>query len=105
MKAIIGGKRYDSSKAILIGRYCSPNYQTDFQYWEAALYCTKPSGKFFLAGHGGPMTRFARPVEGNSLGKGEKIIPMTPEEALAWAEQYLEPREIEMAFGEMLADA
>jgi len=50
------------------------------------------------------MTRFGRPVQGG-IGRGEKITPMSPEEALAWAEQYLEPEEIEAAFKDHLRDA
>ena len=98
------GRRYDSSKAILVGRYESPHNPGDFSAWEAGLYRTKQSGQFFLAGEGGPMTRFGRPVQGG-IGRGEKITPMSPEEALAWAEQYLEPEEIEAAFKDHLRDA
>ena len=60
MKAIINGLRYDTDKATLIGE-ASHGYASDFQHWEAGLYKTPRSGRFFLAGSGGPMTRWSRP--------------------------------------------
>jgi hypothetical protein len=108
MKSIINGLRYDTDKAICIGE-ASTTYTRlsgDFSWWEAGLYRTPRSGRFFLAGSGGPMTRFAHhgPQQNETRG-GSAIFPMDKAEALEWAEQHLTHDEIEAAFGEHLEDA
>lgn len=109
MKKIINGLRYDSEKAISVG--CANNLGSgasstrDFQYWEATLYKTPRSGKFFLVGEGGPMTRFAHRVDQNSRTGGSDLQPMTREEALEWAEQYLDAETIEENFSDAIEDA
>lgn len=105
MKAIINGFRYDTDKAELIGKASGGGSVRDFSSWDAALYRTKQAKRFFLAGSGGPMTRYARSIGNNNTSGGEQIDPMTKEEALAWAEQYLDAEEIEAAFGEEIQDA
>lgn len=105
MKKIIDGFRYDTDKSVLIGEYDTPGIgQSDFRYWSAGLYKSPRSGRFFLAGEGHAMTRFASHVGGSS-GWGERLIPLTPEEALEWAEQFLDAEVIENHFGDMIADA
>ena len=76
MRKIINGMRYDTEKAIKIGTYCAPGSTTDFYWYEATLYKTPRSHRFFLAGEGSAMSRFA-------------IIPLEDGEALEWAEKYL----------------
>jgi hypothetical protein len=102
-KAIINGCRYDIEKATLIGYYGSPHEGTDLHTWEAELYVTK-QGRYFLAGTGGPMSRYGTPMV-NGFDWGEKIEPMSKEDALRWAEQYLDPEIIEAHFGSMIEDA
>ena len=105
MKKIINGLRYDTDKAIEIGSYHTPGRGTsDFSYWEATLYKTPRSGRFFLAGEGHAMTQFGS-TYGDSRGWGSKLIPMTDAEALEWAEQYLDADEIEEHFGGQVEDA
>jgi len=104
MKAIIHGKRFDTDKADLIGTYSNGHNYTDFQYWTASLYRTKRSRQYFLAGEGGAMSRYGK-SSGNNMGWGERIDPMTKEQALEWAEQYLTAEEIESGFGEEIEDA
>jgi hypothetical protein len=106
MKAIINGKRYDTSKATLIGETSSPGYVSvnDFSYWEAGLYKTPRSGTYFLAGQGGPMTRWSRSA-GNMQTGGSGIIPLDADEALEWAERYLATSEVEAGFGAVVEDA
>ena len=104
MKKIIDGLRYDTEKAIEIGSYDNGLGTSDFRNWEATLYRTPRSGRYFLAGEGGPMTRFARSV-GNMTGGGDGLFPMTKGEALAWAEQYLDADAIEKHFRDAIQDA
>jgi hypothetical protein len=104
MKAIINGLRYDTEKVTLIGE-ASHGYRGDFTCWEAALYRAPRSGLYFLAGSGGPMTRFGRrgQQQNETIG-GTGIQPMDDDEALEWAEQHLTAAEIEAAF-EKIEDA
>jgi|SRR5580700_5512378 hypothetical protein len=106
MKAIINGLRYDTEKAICIGLASRGNYPHcgDFSAWSAGLYRTPRSKRFFLAGQGGGMTRFAHHI-GNGRCGGEGIQPMDREEALEWAEQHLSHDDIEEGLGEHLEDA
>ena len=105
MKSIIHGLRYDTDKAVLIGWDGYNGNRTDFEWWEAGLYKTPRSGRYFLAGKGGPMTRWAQPVGTNGYTGGSGIVPMTAEEAREWAEQYLDAAEIEAGFAATIADA
>lgn len=105
MKAIINGVRFDTEKAIEIGSASYNGSVTDFQWWESTLYKTPKSGRYFLAGEGGPMSRYARSLGQNSTGGGSAIHPMEEQEALAWAEQYLDSDEIEEHFGHLIEEA
>ena len=93
MKIIINGLKYDTEapQTVEIGRVTGGSeFVTDFNYWEAGLYRTG-GGRYFVQGEGGPMTRFASPTGDSAMGYGEKIIPITPEQAREWAERYLDP--------------
>lgn len=107
MKAIINGKRYDTEKAILVGKAGSDGNISvdDFSYWEAGLYKTPRSGVFFLAGTGGAMTRWATPIGNNGRSGGSGVIPLDREEARLWAERFLPAEIVEEHFGDMIEDA
>lgn len=51
------------------------------------------------------MSRYARSLGQNSTGGGSAIHPMEEQEALAWAEQYLDSDEIEEHFGHLIEEA
>jgi hypothetical protein len=104
MKAIINGKRYDTDKAVLVGEASSGLSRSDFGWWEAGLYKTPRSGAFFLAGSGGPRTRWAYSV-GNMTSGSEGIHPLEGAEALEWAERFLTRDQIEEHFGDVIEDA
>jgi hypothetical protein len=109
MKKIINGLRYDSEKAVEIGFYSNINKgatsHRDFNWWEATLYKTKRSGRYFIVGEGGAMSRFSQSTGQNSWSGGIDLIPMTKEQALEWAEQFLDPDEVEEHFGKDIQDA
>lgn len=105
MRAIIRGKRYDTTTAILIGAAGYNGSRTDFAYWEASLYKTPRGGTYFLAGRGGPMTRWARSVDGGGYTGGSGIKPISAEDALEWAEQYLSTDLVEREFAATVTDA
>jgi hypothetical protein len=106
MKKTIDGVRYDTEKSELIGSATNPHCEVtnDLQYWEAALYVTPKSKKYFLVGEGGAMSPFSRQTGQNSWSYGERLIPMNKEDALEWAETYLDDEEYEEYF-ESLIDA
>ena len=106
MKKIINGVRYDTEKMILIGEATSPGfYVSDFQFWSAGLYKSKRSDRYCLAGEGGPMSRFARPAGVSGMTGGADLTPMSKEEALEWAEQFLDAELVEEFFGDMVEEA
>lgn len=99
MIRIINGVRYDTGAAHLIGEATHGEMVTDYTYWRAGLYKTPRSGRYFVAGEGGPMTHFASTDgDGRSWAWGERIIPLGPKEAREWAEAHLTAREVERAF-------
>lgn len=97
MKKIINGKRYDTNTAKELG-YDSYSNRSDFSYWCETLY-RKTTGEFFLHGEGGPNSRYAESVGLNSWTGGERIMPMSLEEAQKWAEEHLDGDEYEKIFG------
>ena len=102
MKKAIHGVRYDTDKATLIGEahniHRGADSASDFNYWEAGLYKAPRSGRFFLAGNGGPNTIFGRAVGTNSWSGGSDIIPMSVEDAQRWAEENLPVETVEEHF-------
>lgn len=105
MRKIIDGIRYDTNKAIEIGEYSSPHPVSDFQWWQAMLYRTPRSGRYFLAGEGGPMTSFAQPSALGGMSYGNKVTPLSRQDALAWVEQYLDSEVVEAEFSDLIQDA
>lgn len=88
MKRSIRGLTYDTDTATLIAQWSPPGVtRSDFRWEETGLYKT-PRGRFFLAGLGGAMSRWARPAGQNERGPGSGIHPLEAEEALAWAEAH-----------------
>lgn len=95
MKKIIGGRRYDTATAKLVGTY-ETGYIGDFDWRNEKLYM-KSTGEFFLAGKGGARTRWStRTIDGYASGDG--ILPLTLEEAREWAEEHLSVKEVENLF-------
>jgi len=97
MKAIIDGKRYDTEKAELVCEI-KDGAVGDFRRIDAGLYRTPRSKEFFLAGWGGAMTVFARSNSDNTRSGSNKVIPLSEQDALAWAEQFASVEVIEQFF-------
>lgn len=99
MKKIINGKKYDTETAGLI---CSRDFSLEvgsFGYYSETLY-KKKTGEFFLYGEGGALTKYAE-ITANGMKGGERIIPLTEEQAKAWAEENLSVDDYEKIFGEV----
>jgi len=105
LKRIISGTRYDTTKAECIGQTSAACSRSDFRWWTASLYVTPRSRRYFLAGRGGPCSMFSVRVEQNSWSGGDGIIPLTKDEAFAWAQRELTTDEVEAAFDDMIEDA
>lgn len=102
MKRIIKGKQYNTETAERVGQWDNGHFTSDFHYCSEDLY-RKKNGEFFLHGEGHALSIYAG-HEGNSSGWGEKIIPMTYQEAQEWAEKHLTGDEYEDIFGEVEED-
>jgi len=85
MKRIINGKIYNTETATRIGNFASDCGPGDFRYEDTDLYRTK-KGAFFLAGSGGPASKYAHTVSQNEWTGGSDLIALTPAEAQEWAE-------------------
>ena len=105
MKAIICGKRYDTEKAKFIGDVEHSN-QGDFRHWYAGLYRTPVSKVYFLAGHGGALSEWAQSDGhgGNTGSSGIKPF-LTRQDAMEWAETFLDGDTVEAEFADMIEDA
>jgi hypothetical protein len=105
MKKIIDGKRYDTDTATLVCD-CSPRgfYRNDFRYEDTQLYRT-PRGGWFVAGEGGPLTRWARSAGQNSWTGGCGIQPLDDDEARDILEQYGDTDDVEKYFASEIVDA
>lgn len=103
MKKVIGGKVYNTETATLIGEW-SYGYPNDFNYVSEGLYKT-PKGAYFMAGEGGANTAYSRPCGQNCWTGSEDIVPMTRQEAFEWAQRYLEPKEFEEEFADLIEEA
>lgn len=97
MKKIIDGKRYDTDTARKIAERSTGGSFRDFSHLEETLYC-KRTGEYFLAGEGGPMTKYAKSVGQNTTSGGSAIIPQSIDEAREWAEKHMDADEYEAEF-------
>lgn len=98
MKQIIDGLKYDTDKANEIGHIENGGYGGDFSHWSGILYKTKRSGRYFLAGSGGPKTMFVQSCGQNSICGSTGIIVLSSQEALDMAEMCLDADVIEQFF-------
>lgn len=106
MKSIIAGKRYDTETATKIGEASYNGSRRDFEWWEETLYRTPRSGTYFTVGSGGPRSNYARAEGQNSwTGQSNVFRPLTPAQALAWAERHLSAADVEAHFGGQIEDA
>lgn len=88
MKKVISNKVYDTEKAAKVGED-SENHPGDLDYVEEALY-RKRTGEYFLHGYGHAASRYAERVGSSGWGSGERIMPLTYDEAREWAEAHMD---------------
>ena len=100
MKKIINGKLYNTETAEKIDSWENMNDYRNFHYFSETLY-RKRTGEFFLHGEGGPASPYHERVDQNSYMGGERIRPLTPEEAREWAEEHMDADDYQRVFGEV----
>lgn len=93
MKRVLDGMTYDTGNALVVCEVFE-GYRTDLTHIDAVLYRTKRSKQFFLAGYGGAMTRFSQRCTDGSYAGGEKIVPLTIQEAKHFADKHAKPEVI-----------
>lgn len=103
MKKIINGKVYNTESAQEMASWSNGGGWRDFSHCEETLY-RKKTGEYFLFGEGGPMTKYAEREGQNGWTGGSRIMPMTYQEAAAWAEEHLSGDEYEDIFGKVAED-
>lgn len=99
-KKVINGRMYNTETAKAIKFYANGGGWRDFSHFEETLY-RKKTGEFFLAGEGGPMTKYSRSCGQCSWSGGEDIIPLTEQQAREWAERHMDADEYIATFGEV----
>ena len=105
MRKIIDGKKYDTRTATEVCDVSQDGYnQGDWHYDDTRLYRT-PKGNWFLAGRGGPLSRWGRPYGQNGHIGGSAIRPLDKTEARELLEQYGDADAVEDCFGAEIEDA
>jgi hypothetical protein len=104
VKAIINGRRFDTQAPTtkLVATFVFED-ESDFDRFEESLYRTG-HGNFFLVGYGGARTRYAQRT-GDGWRGGEKLLPLSAVEALAWLEEHGFVDAIEQWFADRIQDA
>ena len=86
MKKIINGKLYNTETATYIGNDSFEN-PSNFHYYDEDLY-QKKNGEFFLAGEGGPLSKYGVATGIHGWCSGHAITPLSTEEAKQWVEEH-----------------
>ncbi len=103
MKKIIANKTYDTETAKLIHEYENKDYPADIDYIRETLY-RKRTGEYFLHAYGNANTKYATDLGGNRFGSGERLIPLTYEQARDWAQYAMDGDAYEAEFGDVEED-
>jgi hypothetical protein len=103
MRGIKNGKIYDTEQSEQIARYSNGGSTQDFSHVRETLYKTN-NGRYFIAGKGGPKTRYAK-SQPNGVSGGSEIRPVDLEKALDWAEDRGVTQQVINEFEEELEEA
>lgn len=99
MKKIINGRVYDTDTAKELGSWDNGLGSGDFAVEIETLY-RKRTGEYFIYGWGGPASRYARQVGQSAWAAGERIMPLSYDDAREWAESHLEADDYIAIFGD-----
>lgn len=98
MREIINGVRYDTATAKRLGEWRSSENAAKQDDCTLALY-QKTNGEFFLAYFGVGAERYICHVSDGFTGRTKHILPLSPEDAAEWAEDFLTADEYDAVFG------
>jgi len=98
MRKTIGGKTYDTERSTLIGAWKTSNFD-DHGVYSEKLYLT-PFGEYFLDGHGGALSKYAR-FSDLGAGEGREFCRFSETEAREWVKEHLPTDEYSKIFGEV----
>ena len=87
MKTKINRKTYDTEAAIALAVYTNDLPVGNIYRFTEVLYI-KPDGEYFLYGHGGAMSPYAKRYANRCNASGEAIVPMSVDQAKAWVKQW-----------------
>ncbi len=87
MRKAIGKKSYDTARAKLVCKFESDLGKYDLEFEITELYRTA-RGAWFVAGTGGPASRWAVESGRGSWRGGSGLLPITSEEAREFLEQH-----------------
>jgi len=103
MKQVHKKKLYDTKTAERVGEFWNGYGYSDFHYQLEVIYVTK-QGAWFIHAKGGAFTEYADHF-GNSVSDGERIIPVSKDEALQWLTQHGLTEAIEKYFADEIEEA
>lgn len=86
MKKLFDGKLYNSETATLIGMWNNQCFSVS-EYECVSLY-QRSKGEYFLYCVGGANSRFAN-AKGSDWVAGERIVPITEQQAEVWRQAHL----------------
>lgn len=98
MRKVIDHKVYDTETATLVGDWDNDEEYMDLHYVAESLY-RKRTGEYFVLGAGGAATNYCRYEGANRYVGGERIMPVSYDEAEEWAERHLDPGIVQAEFG------
>jgi hypothetical protein len=104
MRNIINRKVYDTETAEWIYDTSNGSGVNDFGFERSALYRTT-RGAWFLAGNGGPSSRFSRTLSDRSRIEGSGCIPLNPADAVAELERHNATEEIDRHLSTLVEEA
>lgn len=103
MKEIINGMLYDTTTAKHLGEWQSSPNSASLGYCVLALY-QKANGEFFLVCSGVGAERYICQFSDGLAGRSKNILPLSPEDAAEWAEDFLTADEYVAVFGQVSED-
>jgi len=100
MRKVIDGKVYDTKTADFVCDISPPgSNRGDFRFEDTGLY-KSPKGTFFIAGEGGPLSRWAQAEGQNGRRSGEGLQLLEIEAAKVLCQQHGSVEDFTEAFGE-----
>ena len=104
MKKIINKKLYNTETSERLHAWDNGCYGSDFQACEESLYKTL-RGAYFIAGSGGPLSKYAKSYGSNSASGSSDITPLSKAEAMGWLEAHEGTDAIEKHFADDIEEA